>query len=251
MFNQQLLQIEMETHEYEIIVANVDWSNPASFLNQLPKYVFACCPICLAENTENLDTYSVKLWDLRYHHAVFDSRAIGFHCQHFSLTQPFIHFHNIWPEEASGQFCPEVPHVVGHLLESNLCEAVIHALPVCRIENGKFVPRYTLFIISYFSEQPGKVYDSVIAFNAKHVEPGVAWPFIAPPDGCDHWWDLNHWVEKEQLFWVDANDPELGIRTGDVASFPYGNIEGRTWPYLHTFPYPLPKPKKNNPHKLR
>ncbi|MEZ4589958.1 MAG: hypothetical protein R3D55_02250 [Chloroflexota bacterium] len=198
----------------------------------------------MEENVEKLDTYSIQRWETGMGKAAFSSRGIVNFCKHFALTQTFFHFHDIWPTEANGRLGPEKPHVIGHVLENGFGRAIIHSLPICRIEKKQFVPRYTLFLVTYFSEQPEICYRATIAHNADYVEPGVAWPFIAPPDGCDHWWNLNYWVEREQLFWVDANDPELGVRTGDVASFPYGNIEGRTWPYLHTFPYPLPKPKK-------
>lgn len=242
MYNLHLLQSKMTVHEYEEIIAKINWHNPAPFFHQLSDYVIARCPLCLLESIEKLDTHSVKLWNLRsLGHAVFDSRTISYHCKHFALAQPFINFNNIWPGEARGQFGPEVPHLIGHLLENTQCLAVIHTLPICRIEGDNFIPSYSLFMISYFSEQPKKAYDSVIAFNVDYVEPGIAWPFVAPPDGCQNWWDLNQWISNSQLYWVDADDPELGIITGDVNSFPYGNIEGRTWPYLHIFPYPIPK----------
>ncbi|MCC6603507.1 MAG: hypothetical protein IT327_09875 [Anaerolineae bacterium] len=243
-FNTHLLQLDIPVKKYKRLMKQRFSVSPEGSLNWLPDYAIARCPFCLSKNVEKINTYSLLGWSIRYGKAVYSQRLAGTHCNHFALVQSFFHFHNIWPKEASGQFCSEVPHIIGHLLENHQCQAVIHALPICRIESDEFVPRYTLFIISYFSEQPQKAYDSVIAFNAKYVEPGVAWPFIAPPEGYEHWWNLDYWVQKEQLFWVDANDPELGIRTGDTTSFPYGNIEGRTWPYLHTFPYPLPKPKK-------
>lgn len=242
--NSHLLKIHLSTYEYDELLKRLDLRNPTDYLNNLPLYVFARCPYCMEGNVEKLDTYSIQQWRTGMGKAVFSGRGVIHHCQHFALVQSFFHFNGFWPAEAKGRLGPEKPHAIGHLLENGFSKATIHALPICRIEQKSFIPSYTLFLVSYFSPLPEKVYNSVINFNVDYVEPGVAWPFIAPPNGCEHWWNLNYWVEKEQLFWVDANDPELGIRTGDIASFPYGNIEGRTWPYLHTFPYPLPKSKK-------
>lgn len=251
MSNLHLLQTELTVEEYERLITQIDWSSPV-ILRQFPAYVIARCPFCLALNVERLDTYSVRLWSIgSLGHAAFDHRAVDDHCEHFALVQTFFHFHNIWPAEAWGMLGPEVPHVIGHLLESGRCLAVIHSLPICRIEGNAFMPRYTLFMVGYFSEQPEEAYQAVINFNAPYVEPGVAWPFIAPPEGCEQWWDLPRWVSAGQLFWVDGDDPGLGIRTHDSADFPYGHIKGRKWPYLHTFPYPLPKLRKIKSERRR
>lgn len=240
--NLHLLKKKLTVEGYEELLSKIDWYDPISYFEQMPAYVIARCPICLEKNIEKLDTYSMQNWRIAVGKAVFDHRTIVHYCKHFTLVQTFFHFHNIWPAEARGMLGPEVPHVIGHLLENGWCRAVIHALPVCRIEDHDFVPRYTIFMVSYFSEQPEDAYQTVIRFNVDYVEPGVAWPFIAPPDGYELWWDLNHWVSAGQLLWLDSHDPEFGIRTGDIDAFPYRNISGRTWPYLHIFPYPLPKP---------
>jgi hypothetical protein len=244
-YNINLIKIELTIERYSDLLSQKFIQHKNRDREWLPQYLIARCPYCLIKNIEALDTYSINGWSLRTGHAVYSHRLVFYHCQHFTLVQPFIHFHGIWPTEAKGFFGPEVPHVIGHLLDSRKAQAVIHALPICRIEENKFVPRFTVFIVSYYSLLPERAYNSVIEFNTDYVEPGVAWPFIAPPKGCDPWWDLNQWVAKGQLYWVDSHDPELGIRTQDVAAFPYVNIIGRTWPYIHTFPYPLPKKRTN------
>jgi len=42
--------------------------------------------------------------------------------------------------------------------------------------------------------------------------------------GEPHWADLTRWVAAGQLYWVDASDPELNIKTHDVAAFPYKGL---------------------------
>lgn len=244
MFNSHLLKLEITAQEYRAIAVNRVSLQPEPFLDKLPVYSIARCPFCFEENTERLNTYAMDGWHTGYGSAIFDSRAIVQHCKHFALTQSFFHFQNIWPSEANGMLGPEVPHVIGHLLSSGHCLAVIHALPICRIEDSVFVPRYILFMVSYFSEKPKEAYDAVIGFNVPYVEDGVAWPFISPPKGRENWWNLQEWITQGQLFWVNGNSPSLEISTRDPSNFPYGKITGRTVPYFHTFPYPLPKPRK-------
>lgn len=234
MENLHLLKIELNVEEYLKFARH---SFKSENLIRLPRYVIAICPICKEENTEHLNTYSATAWNKGYGSRVF---ALGNerHCKHFAISQPFIHFHGIWPDEANGDFCPEVPYVIGHLLDSGKCLAVIHALPICRPENGKFIPRYTLYMVTYFSENPKSAYDSLINCNIPYIEPGTTTAFILPQKGSEHWWDLSQWVSKNQLYWVNASDSKLSIVTGDVKNFPYNEIKGRR--YFHMFPYPYP-----------
>jgi hypothetical protein len=201
--------------------------NPA-WLN-LPAYMVARCPFCRKENTERLNTYSLARW--RYtqweFQASFAPELVIHRCPHFVMMQSFINFNGLEAWGARGSFGPEVPYVYGHLLEKGLCLAVIHALPICRIEDDAFVPRYTLFLVSHFSKRPDEADRAISDFNAEYVNIEEALPaIILPPYTCQHWWDLRQWVAKGQLFWVDGTDPALGLRTGDLDAFPYGDIAG-------------------------
>jgi len=244
MENLHLLKIELGVEEY---LSFAKYSFKPENLVRLPRYIIAICPICKEENIEHLNTYSAAAWDKGYGGQAF---ALGSatHCKHFAFTQPFIHFHNIWPEEANHDLGPEVPYVIGHLLESGKCLAIIHALSICRPENGKFVPRYTLYMITYFSEDPKSAYDSLIGYNMPYIEPGTIAAFILPQKGSEHWWDLPRWVSAGQLYWVDTSEPELKLMTMDVENFPYKGITGRR--YFHMFPYPYPPSWAHNEYGL-
>lgn len=244
MDNLHLLKTELSVKEYLGFAKHA--FRPENLI-RLPRYVVAICPYCKEENIDHLNTYSAAGWDKGYGGQAF---ALGgsTHCKHFAFTQPFIHFHDIWPEEANGQLGPEVPYVIGHLLESGQCLGVMHALPICRPENGKFVPRYTLYMITYFSQDPKSAYDSLIGFNVPHVEPGIIVAFILPQKGSEHWWDLSRWVSAGQLYWVDTKGSQLSLVTSDLEKFPYKGITGRK--YFHMFPYPYPPPWVHNEYGL-
>jgi len=244
MINLHLLKLELGIGTYLVLSKR---SYRQENLHRLPKYIIAICPICNKNNVDHLDTYSVVSWDKGH-----GSQAFGYgevdHCEHFSFTQPFIHFHNIWPEDARHMLGPEVPYVVGHLLESNLCLAVIHALPICRIENKEFVPSFTLYLLTYFSTEPESAYNSLISFNIKYIEPGTIEAFIIPQKGYENWWDLSYWVSTGKLYWMDASDKKLALKYKDVDNFPYSGITGRR--YFHTFPYPYPPAWAHNEYGL-
>ena len=62
----------------------------------------------------------------------------------------------------------EVPMIQIHLLPSNIqSHVVMHALPVCRIENNRFIPKYTLYVLTYFSVSPKEV---IAQYSASQAE---------------------------------------------------------------------------------
>jgi len=246
LFNLRLLQTSLTVKEYSNYSDDLYRTlRLPEYQQSLPEYLIARCPICSTEIIERLDTYSLKYWPgLQYEggRSVPGGNIVR-QCEHFALVQPFINFNGLIPYEAAAldsffkdgnEFGPEVPHVIGYLLEKGRdCLAVIHALPVCRIEGEAFVPRYTMFMVSYFSHhKPEDVRDDMKWFgNIGYMEVQVD-IFSEPPDGTDHWWDLKRWLADGLLYWVDGNDPGLGLRTRDPEAFPYGEVRGRCVPYI-------------------
>ena len=120
----------------------------------IPNYLVTRCPFCQLVYYAQIDTYGLR-YTLHYTEI---GQEISYgkvtehettHCSHYVANQPFIDLHgqrkvtdsdlsnNIGPIEIQTQLLPED-------IESN---AVVHGLPVCQIENGQFVPTFTLFIL--------------------------------------------------------------------------------------------------------
>jgi hypothetical protein len=244
MFNLHLLQKNMTVAEYKKITPRrelLDMSDPEAvraFVTSIrynlsweafPAYIIARCPLCLAKNIEKLDTYTLRRWQGRIQHvresSILADKLVVSHCEHFALIQLFYQLYGLMDEIYDTRF-GKPPYVIGHLLESGRCQAVMHTLPLCWIENDVFVPRYNLFMISYFSKNPEKAVRDVYRFNMDWYVPEETILELPIPLGQEHWADLRHWVTKGQLYWVDGDDPELNIRTHDVKAFPYGNLTG-------------------------
>jgi hypothetical protein len=244
MFNLHLLQKNMTVAEYEKITPRrelLDESDPEavrayvtsrrynSNWEAFPPYVIARCPFCSAKNIEKLDTYTLRRWQ-GWIQQVRESSVLArdlvvSQCEHFALIQLFYNLYGLMDEIYDTRF-GKPPYVIGHLLESGRCQAVMHALPLCRIENDVFVPRYNLFMISYFSTNPKMAVRDVYKFNVEWYVPEETILEMPIPGGQEHWADLGHWVARGQLYWVDGTDPELNIRTHDVDAFPYGHLAG-------------------------
>jgi hypothetical protein len=245
--NLGLLQLTLGPAAYRLLVEK--WPHgqleaTAVFCAELPAYLIARCPFCQQANTEHLDTYSVQLWSRLYTEgrSVFDNQAIIHHCPHFVVVEPFVHFHGRWPDEARGIFGPEVPCVRTHLFPQRQALAVIHALSLCRLggpaEAEYYLPSYTLFMVTYFAQDPGAARHAILEWSAEfYEEPWAPTPFLRGCAAADGGQDLARWVAAGRLQWVDGNDPGLGLRTGDPAAFPYQGITGRR--FDHHFPYPL------------
>lgn len=226
MFNLHLLQKELTVEEYENVMRSTRYN---SEWRQLPAHLIARCPICSTKNIERLDTYTIRRWKwfvTTVSKFVFHPDLVVHHCEHFALVQIFFSSYGILYNEICGSHiaAKEAPYVIGHLLESGRCLAVMHALPVCRIEDNTFVPRYTLFIISYFSEQPKEAIRDVEQYNLKWYNIGESSLYLPLQFGDKKWAILRHWVAAGQLYWVDSRDPNLGVQTHDVDAFPYGDV---------------------------
>lgn len=212
MFNEHLLKRELSVAAYTMLEDPLGSRNSQAYYSSLPAYVIARCPLCQAENIKRIDTYSVRYWPgINYSggRAVGSDEAIVHHCEHMVLAQPFINFHGIIPSEVKKfygcVFDPEVPHVIGYLLEEGICLAVIHALLVFRIEGERSIPRYTMFLVSYFShKRPENIRKEVVWRANLHFSWSVPVDIFAqPPDGTEHWWNLKEWVAKGLLYWVE------------------------------------------------
>jgi hypothetical protein len=218
--------------DYQLIPA------PEQYWEVVPRYLLARCPLCGGEYVAQLDTYSLKRWSRSYYGGtcVFDIRHQEINCGHFVLVHYFVSLNGQTPTEIRYfDNNSEVPYVVPRLLgdvdwpvipqfEPEVLDphAVMHALPICRIENRQFVPRYSLYTITYFALNPEPV--NAYYYKLRDFQATFPTPLRRDADR-DLWWDLAYWVERNKLWWLDASDQALPLRHFPE-SFPYGNIQG-------------------------
>lgn len=116
---------------------------------------------------------------------------------------------------------PAAPFVVPRLLESG-ATAVISTVTV---------GPHTGYAIAYFSEHPVDVprFNEWGANHYRVFEDGVpvGWDEAADPASMD--FDLRPWLEREQVAWIEAGDPELRLWTG-AAECPYLDLAGTREP---------------------
>lgn len=224
--NQHLLKVEMTPEKYDAITAGLigpESRGAADYWQNIPEYLIARCPLCGATYSAQLDTYSLKYW-LRpiYGRAVFHDRGQTIGCSHFVVVHHFINLNGVKPTEIDyKRLNCEVPHVIPVFLPDDIeSYAVMHALPICRVEEERFVPRYSLYTITYYSEAP-----SVLIKRRWQLPPSEAM-FIGRGLVKKDSWDLPKWVQVGKLYWLDPGLADLPLRIGPPEAFPYTNIQG-------------------------
>lgn len=149
---------------------------------------------------------------------------------------------------------PEVPFITPGLLPDDMeTYAVIHALPIGRIEGDGFIPRYTLYVLTYYAAEPDALRERRWQEWTRGRKTTITHNWYAARL-TDYWeiakekpdvWDLTAWVGRGKLLWIDASDPTLPLRP-DVAGFPYGNVPGLRHGYCYRPEQPLKTEKTRN-----
>jgi hypothetical protein len=242
------LVIRLTPDEYRgLIISHRRYEIPESAWAELPNYVIARCPLCQATYTAVLDTYSLESW--RWHTTfeqaryVFDFEHQKIGCNHFFAVQTFLNLNGYFPEERSKYFHSDydVPFISPLFIPEEVpAYAVMHSLPICRIENDTFVPRYSMYMLTYFAPEPyvrwrlppnkaggrrlGILYERRVAAGRFEHQDILYFPSEARQHS--DWWDLPYWIKKKKLFWLDPASPDLPLINEPVEKFPYANIQG-------------------------
>ena len=234
--NQSHLQIELTPEAYQAlwpIEQDAGQSLGKLFLmpehpywQSLPRYLIARCPFCGCEYEDILDTYTLHFWSTAQNgHTVFWKTASqSTRCEHFVRVQHFVNLNHTDPYEVRHLWhCDEVPTVMPYLLADDIeSYAVMHALPICRIEQEQFVPRYTLYMITYYSAAENV--ERLMERARTHSNWNLVRRPPNTPSALPLWWDLNHWVHAGRLHWLTPDHPLLPLQKGPPETFPYGNI---------------------------
>jgi len=247
--NPHLLQIELTPVEYQKVDPGFFGPSPRAtdYWRSLPTYLLARCPLCDGTYAAPLDTYSLAHWVYASSgESVFSSFYQEIDCSHFVAVQHFINLNGVAPIEISYiGLRSEAPYVLPVFLPYDVeSYAVMHALSICQVEEGHFVPRYSLYVITYYSADPaslnarrlaGAFEDHYMATPTSRYAKLPLWrnlpagmePPMYQSGYIDTWFDLPAWVKGGKLLWLDTADPELPLRAGPVEAFPYANITGR------------------------
>lgn len=248
----KVLQFYCEPKKYQRVLSKYAKSNGTlrsfnvgeDYWSIVPVYTRAICPICQSELSSPIDTYSLlgkgESTEIFYTELDEDSDLIGA-CSHFMATRQFLNLHGSYPTEKSyiRNKTGEIPIVSAWCLPNDIASyAVLHAIPVCRVAKGQFMPSYTRFFVSYFSEQREQVLNKRFEFERERGQgdpefrPAIFYaPGPNPQDGIHY--DLQAWSQRGKLGHLDFSSPDLDLKIGNDTQLPvtYRNIQGEKREY--------------------
>lgn len=201
----------------------------------LPTYTYAYCPLCQRQYQEQADTYSLRMWGGACYlwdalcGLAEDHPAPLKRCVHWIGVAHFTNLHGKMPTELDWfqQETGEIPVVTPWLLPDDIESYVIlHALPLCRMERNQFVPSYTVFVLTYFSQYPGLVLKRI--YSEPSDDPEYRPALLAPSNYTFP--DFNEWAQRGKLGWLDLTKPDFPLSIGQDAILPdfYRGIQGST-----------------------
>jgi hypothetical protein len=234
------LQLLCSVADYDKVVGHEPffntWRAGAEYWQLIPNYLVSRCPFCGLAYHADYDTYSIgktsSYTEFGRHIAEGDHYEHETpHCQHYIANQPFHYlnefenvnqFGNVF--ERGSTFSSDAPGMLPHLLlEGTESIAVIHALPICRVENNQFVPRFTKFLVVYFAADRKQIFDPwEIQEDQKAAQDDEYYGALIGGYKVDH--DLSAWVRKAKLQWLDLNKSDLPLRSDPIEDFPYNNL---------------------------
>jgi hypothetical protein len=237
-----LLQVRITPTQYQNLIQRYShrgifrpYKAGADYWDYIPSYTVSRCPLCGAEYNAQLDTHSLEAgWSTHpgsWNNVGYEGHeTIG--CAHVVAAQQLVNLNGIIPYELE-YFSNEldVPFVMPPFVEGDTAAAVIHSLPICRIEADAFVPRYTALFMVYYAEDPSAIRNRRAA---KNLAAGTNDPEYYPSAtftasearAYPEAYDLSLWVERRKLYWLDPTTTGLPLRTGERDGFPYGDIVG-------------------------
>jgi len=251
-----LLEFHTTASEYQQIISPYQDANThdlkgtlgSDYWTIIPEYLCTRCPLCGMWRTARIDAYSLLGWSTttelskRIYMRLGNPPSAIKGCRHLLTYHNFISLHDIAPVELWGfsNKTGEAPLITPWFLPDDIPSyVVIHALPICRLECSQFVPSYTLFILSYYSEDPELVWQRHLKGEAElGADDPEFWhrSLVAPEQGSTsaYLYSLQQWAVQGKLGYLDFTQPDLPLRIGPGTQLPalYRNIPGAHYSYI-------------------
>lgn len=220
---------------------------PPLYRTKLPTYLLARCPICRASVTEPIDTFSLSgigWWiseprgfgwfgrPLKGVHEMLRPLATsclpepGYRagCEHAQAVIYGVQLNSILPDDLKSVgmvvIGSERPGVLRPFMEREGSRAVVHTLPVGRLDEAQWRPRYTAHFVTYFSPDPGAFRQSLASRDWYSTD--FVWPYVE----LDY--DLTAWLEAGKLFWLGREEEGDPLLQKPAEEFPYAGMDGLT-----------------------
>lgn len=190
----------------------------AEYYDGLPRPVLSRCPFCSAPFRHSIDPWGFDgfWWQEEMAKATNEPQP----CPHFGVLQGAVRRAGpVLGGLVDARIGPGVPFVIPRVLEQESVVAVIMEFPLA---GGA-----TAWAITYFAGEPLPR----DAFTQRWTRSSFSWP---TPSGrfawrvdTDPWdFDLEPWVKREKVLWIERGDREATVRSIRSGPCPYTGLEG-------------------------
>jgi hypothetical protein len=116
------------------------------------------------------------------------------------------------------------PYVMVWPLLARHTRAVIHALPIGRLDDEESIHRYTAYFVTYFAGDQSNLRTTAGMWVAnEYGGPAMGWVKESR--------DLLKWVKADRLHWLDPDDTSK-LLNGPPEAFPYVNVKPKGCYYI-------------------
>jgi len=207
---------------------------------RIPWALVSRCPFCNTAIWMQVGIYSLRdnFW-FRAYGSGRDEVWEGSICEHLFCVDGALNFNGKEPTDAKYWFdyrseqmegwqyiwmAAEAPFVLPRVLALPTMKAVIHDIPIC---DGK----YTAFPIAYFAAQKPAPIDFCIPWGRKmYLDTSGGYSSCGERSDAQDF-ELEKWVKRGSLFWLDKTNQDYSIANSHILSFPYRDVSGRKHPY--------------------
>lgn len=205
------------------------------YFQRLPIHLLAQCPYCGSRILQPVDTFSLtgfhpmlNIAEL-YHGREWRTakRPPRQRCEHALLAMVSVNLNGLMPNDSpewalQRRWMPmdSAPYVMVWPLIARQTSAVVHALPIGRLDDAEPIHRYTAYFVTYFVSDKSNLYTKEMWVPTDLGEPAVGAVQIDT--------DLVKWVKAGRLYWLDPEDTSRLMR-GPAKAFPYGNVQPQGW----------------------
>lgn len=207
------------------------------YLRRLPIRPIARCPYCGSAVLRPVDIFSLMAFHPLVNIGNLYNMIRGYadrslwkrwpHCEHFIVTTFSVNLHHrlpndlpAWTLSRTWNSLHSAPGVMIWPLIARQTGAVIHSLPIGRLDDSRPTQRYTIYFISYFGGP-----DTNLRTKAMWVPTDLGGPATG---GVYYDFDLMKWVKAGRLLWLDPRNPQQ-LLSKPARAFPYANVQPQGW----------------------
>jgi hypothetical protein len=207
------------------------------YRNRLPIHKLAQCPYCGTDILQPVDSFSLMGFDpdlnatkLYGGEPEWSSPAPRQRCPHSLCATLSVNLNGLGPDDLRGWMLwdktlllDSVPYVMVWPLIARYTSAVVHALPIGRLDDEEPIHRYTAYFTTYFAGDGTNLHTKEMWVPNDVGGPAMG---LVQVDI-----DLLKWVRAGRLYWLDPDDTSRLV-AGPPEAFPYANVEPKGWYYI-------------------